>query len=188
MWTNDAKRRYLIALLTGVVLFAVAGGVLLFVVKRPYPPINSGYVDSNALVSDINLLPDIADAADASVASDWGGYATVAKRMRLSDPEIVKSSLRAAAGQGHRRRANAKVMILLRVCFECPAGRVMPEGRGGWVSATGEATATIKDMNWPVASRMGQFYLRNTLDGYMGPIYDPIAEFDWMQANCKWRD
>jgi len=148
-----------------------------------------GYKDSAELAARIEQLPEIAGVGPQSAtAAQWDPYISLARSMRVSDPEIVNGALRQASGVRPRMQSGAKLMILLRVCFECPAGRSPSGLRGGWISIRGETGKKPNDMNWPVGQRFGRFYLRNTLDGYMGTPYDALGEFEWMLANCRWRN
>jgi hypothetical protein len=149
------------------------------------------FSNAQEISSAITQLPEIAGQGVRSAGVDWQYYTIVAKRMKGTHPDIIKSAFRQlAALRGPQRSAiDIRVMLLLRVCFECPSGRMPKDVRGGWFSYSArDAHRTIDDMNWPVRQRLGLFYVEDSLDGYLGPPYDSAAEFNWMLANCKWRD
>lgn len=146
------------------------------------------YQASDQLVRDLKQLPVIAEAKDEPSAREWGHYVSMAKRLQLSNPDIIKSALRQVSALPARLEDNIRVMLLLRVCFECPSGAMRSGTHDGWVSASAyRANRRAKDMNWPVEYKSGRFSLEDSIDGYLGSPYDPEAEFGWMLANGKWR-
>ena len=172
----------LVACLSGYLALHAAWGVR--------SPQVGPFASGQELFSVITQLPEIVTPGMTSTAADWQSYTIIARRMKRTDPDVIKSAFRqlSALRGPQRSGVDNRVMVLLRVCFECPSG-AMPNTPRGWLSYSAkDANRKIDDMNWPVRQRLGLFYLEDSLDGYMGPPYDSTAEFDWMLANCKWRN
>jgi hypothetical protein len=148
------------------------------------------YEDISQVISDINTLPAIGIDKTEPVRCDWRNFVSAGRRIKVTDPLLVESALWfASTNHNAVRFGNVKIMILLRVCFSCPANKMPTNIYSGWVSFSAEkAGRTIHDLNWPVGEVFGHFYMKDTLDGYVGQPYDPVAEFRWMRSNCKWRN
>jgi hypothetical protein len=164
--------------------------VVFFWARRDMKSFGPPFENSQQIVAEINRLPVIQSDNSDSSRESWLAYESVAKRLKATDNEIT---LRAFAEMSPSNRRNSlsiqqKVMLLLRVSFECPAGSQAPY-QGGWVyDALQVEGRTNFDANWPVLPSFSGFILQSDIDGYVGPPYEPVEEFKWRIANCRWRD
>ncbi|MDB6065080.1 MAG: hypothetical protein JWR26_1288 [Pedosphaera sp.] len=146
------------------------------------------FKDSNEMASEIAKLRAIGTPGVNPNNDDWKQYAQLALNAQVTDKYVVKGALLQVISNKTARFTDVKLMILLRVCFECRQDARRDGVFGGFTSASAfDAGRTNLDMNWPVRRTFGVFWLQDTIDGYMGAPYDPVAEFDWFSANCSWR-
>lgn len=147
------------------------------------------YQNSGEMMSDIIALRPIGTPGAKPSAEDWSQYIQVAANMRVTDTELVREGLRKVATNKISVRGNIeREMILLRICFECSKGATHIGIHGGFFSdSAATAGRTNLDMNWPVQKVFGSFILTDTINGYLGPPYDPVGEFDWFLTNGTWR-
>jgi hypothetical protein len=92
------------------------------------------YQTSAQLVLDLGQLPNVALSPGATREAQWRLYMAVAKCMKQSPPELVKQALHDASVNHGGELAGARLMLLLRVCFECSSATTPPKAFGGWVS------------------------------------------------------
>lgn len=157
------------------------------------PVVEVPYENPAQVVSAIGSLPAIGNRDKSTGPRDWMPYISMARRVRVTDPTLIKSGFEDAMNSGPtngpRLIQEIKIMILLRVCFKVQAGRAPAYTHGGWISDSAlQAKRTIDDENWPVARRFGYFYLEDTIDGYTGAPYDPAEKFQWLLENGEWRN
>ena len=86
------------------------------------------YQTSAQLVLDLGQLPNVALPPGATREAQWRLYIAVAKRMKQSPPELVKQALHDASVNHGGALAGARLMLLLRVCFECSSAARPPKG------------------------------------------------------------
>jgi hypothetical protein len=167
-----------------VILWFVSNSVIQSQSSKALP-----YEDSSQMTFDINNLPAIGIDKAKLDQRDWEKFISVSKRMKSTDPAIVESGIELASKNTKLVRfGGIKMMILLRVCFKCPSNEWQTNVYGGWVSFSAQSAGRrIQDMNWPVGKAFGCFYLIDTIDGYTGQPYDPVAEYRWMKSHCEWR-
>jgi hypothetical protein len=174
---------------TMAVLAGLAFGVGLYVswpllIRRSYSSLP--YAQPAELLREIRSLPEIRVTTESTSAA-WVGYVSLGNRFRNTNPSVIEQALKMASADGDPL-TSVKVMILLRVCFECPGGKSMPKSRGGWISHSEMEKGRVHtDMNWPVRYAFGRFVLTDSVDGYLGEPYDVAAEYQWRIANCHRR-
>jgi len=146
------------------------------------------YKNPTQLAADIRALPLDERAPMGLAWPGWQDYMVLSTRMRVTDPEVTRSALLGVCASPSRMRDNIRVMLLLRVCFDCPAGTPRPSTYGGWIShSAANRGETNRDMNWPVGRALTRLYMQDTIDGYIGSPYDGREEFDWLLTHCAWR-
>ena len=182
-------KRSLVAMAIGVVALACTIAGLIWL--RPRQVAVVPYSDVAELRSALNGLPIIGLPEPPVEKSVWRQYETVAFRINVTSPEIVRPALSQFANDPKRAFfAEVKPMILLRVCFEPPkSGKYAPQITQGWfgVTATSPQPTVSHRLSWPVGRRFGSFYLKEFVDGYQGPGPDPVVEYEWMLAHCEKR-
>lgn len=153
------------------------------------PPV-SAFQDSRHIVYEIRNLPEIASLGSLAGGDYWRAYVRLADGLKITDTNLIYAALNDLSARRGRisSETSIKVMLLLRVCFECPPNVRQPAGYGGWISYSAqEAGRTNFDENWPVGVTSGQLYLQDNINGYLGQPYDPVADFRWRLINCSWR-
>jgi hypothetical protein len=143
---------------------------------------------SEEVSSEIGELPLVSDKPRIS-PEEADAYIRMAKRLRLTNASFIRDGLRTALSNNNRDPfVNMKVMILLRVAFQCPASEGPTGFSGGWLSGPDNDLGTKRrDANWPVQRTINSFILSEVLGGYLGPPYDGVADFDWRLIHCSWR-
>lgn len=145
------------------------------------------YLDPAEIIRSVNSLPTI--ELHVQNRADWDSYVEVARHLRSTKPEIITAALRQLCTDHPSFRDKYKLMILLRVSFDCRRASTGSATSRGWISQSQAAAGrTSRGPNWPVSYCLGRFTLVDSIDGHLGKPYDASAEFAWMLQNCGWRE
>lgn len=164
--------------------------------KTPYSPVEpTAYENTVKIIDDVEQLPVITSIDDLQSQHQWETYISLARRLKKTEPSLIERAFQQLSDRQTndyylktRFKVNVRLMLLMRICFECPAQERMNQIHGSFLfSPENEVNGRAFDMNWPIKTRFGHFYLQDSINGYTGPPYDPKSEFAWRVANCKWR-
>jgi len=110
---------FCVAALLGIVLWIAWFRLGMSTREQPADP----YTDLEELASDITLLPKNGTTTQTT-SDDWEPYVHVARRIKSTDPRVTRSALgRLKNARQAAFITDVKVMLLLRICFECPTNR-----------------------------------------------------------------
>jgi len=127
-------------------------------------------------------------------AQDWDRLVETARIMQKFTPSSVQNVLKESQ-TNNIGFDDSKVYLLFRVMFALPEHAPARElfGFGWWVQMEfPDETPNNKDgtvnLAWPISWNNGKPLLVSGFQGYQGPPYDAVAEFDYLLKHYKYRD